>query len=249
MRIPVCVFMVLVWPVVLWAQDIELELVLLADTSGSIDKHEVEFQRKGYAEAISDPRVVRVIEASAYGAIAVTYVEWGETQQVIAPWARIATQADADAFARSILKPPRAVGGKNAIGAALLLGKTLIEENEFDGWRRVVDISSDDARSGGEPTTEEARDQLVAAGITINGLPVPVLCHYCLGRASGRDKMLKAYRERIIGGTGAFVLMVEERSRFVDALRRKLILEIAGRMPEDPPLDGPYETSAVLPAR
>ncbi|MEX0286021.1 MAG: DUF1194 domain-containing protein [Paracoccaceae bacterium] len=232
-----------------WAQtrdpDVELELVLLADTSGSIDRHEVEFQRKGYAAAISDPRVVAVIRNSAYGAIAVTYVEWGETQKVIVPWMRIETQSDADTFAKRIVKPPRAVGGKNAIGAALLLGKTLIEENEFNGWRRVVDISSDDARSSGDLSTEEARDQLVAAGITINGLPVPVLCHYCLGRASGRDKMLAAYREKIIGGPGSFVLMVEERSKFVDALRQKLILEIAGRTPEDGVQNAPLVSGQV----
>jgi len=215
------------------AQDIELELVLLADTSGSIDRHEVEYQRAGYAEAISDPRVVAVIQNSAYGAIAVTYVEWGDAQKVIAPWTRIASQADADHFAETLIGPPRAVGGKNAIGAALLLGKWLIEQNDFDGLRKVIDISSDDATSHGLPGIEEARDKVVASGIIINGLPVPILCKYCLGRASGREEMLEEYKNLIIGGPGAFVMMVEERAEFVPALRRKLILEISGRMPED----------------
>ncbi len=230
------------------AQDVDLELVLLADTSGSIDRHEVEFQRKGYAEAISDHRVISVIENGAYAAIAVTYVEWGESQQVIVPWMQIATHEDALEFARALGVPPRAAGGKNAISSALLMGKLLIEENAFNGWRKVIDISSDDVKNHFLPTIEDARDQVVAAGITINGLPVPVLCHYCLGRASGRDIMLEEYRDRIIGGPGSFVLMVEERNKFLSALRRKLILEISGRTPaaDDARPDPPDRRSALL---
>ena len=127
------------------AQDVELELVLLADASGSIDPDEIAFQRNGYGIAITDPRVLQAIAGTAYGRIALTYVEWAAagTEDVVVPWMVIDGPESARTFADALIGPPQRAFGRNAIGSALLTGKRLIESNDFDGWRKVIDFSGD----------------------------------------------------------------------------------------------------------
>lgn len=213
------------------AEDVELELVLLADASGSIDRAEIEFQRQGYASAITDPEVLNAIARSAYGRIAVTYVEWAAAgmEDVVVPWTVIEGPESAAAFAEALIPPPRRAFGRNAIGSALLFGKRLIEENDIEGWRKVIDFSGDSANNWNGPSIEEARTEVLAAGITINGLPI--LCLDCSGRPSNAD-LERIYEERIIGGLGAFVVTADGRESFADAVKRKLILEISGLTPE-----------------
>lgn len=214
----------------IWAQDVDLELVLLADASRSIDAREIRFQRQGYAQAITDPRVLAVIANTAYGKIAVTYVEWASagTEDVVVPWMVIDGSAAAEGFASVLMAAPRRAFGRNSIGSALLFGKALIEGNQIDGWRKVIDFSGDSANSFSGPSITGARAEVVAAGITINGLPI--LCRDCSGRAGGRD-LESQYAERIIGGRGAFVVTADDMDSFAEAVRRKLILEISGLMP------------------
>ena len=210
------------------AEDVELELVLLADASGSISNLEIQFQREGYAEALTDPRVLAAIQNSAYGAIAVTYVEWAANTAVVVDWTKIDGPTSASEFAKSLLDPPRQAYGRNAIGAALLDGKRLIERNEFEGWRRVIDFSGDSPNNFSGPSSEEARAEVVAADITINGLPI--LCRVCDTPARYPD-LGKIYEDRIIGGIGSFVVPVEKWEDLAQAIRRKLILEISGTVP------------------
>jgi hypothetical protein len=212
------------------AQDIELELVLLADASGSISEQEIQFQRQGYADALADPRVLSVIKNSAYGAIAVTYVEWAANTAVVVGWTRIDSLESAQAFGAALIAPPRQAYGRNAIGSALLDGKRLIEENDFDGWRKVIDFSGDSPNSFSGPPIETARQEVVAAGITINGLPI--LCRFCDTPARYPD-LAGIYRDTIIGGVGAFVISATSEDDLADAIRRKLILEISGEMPSE----------------
>ena len=212
------------------AQDIELELVLLADASGSISEQEIQFQRQGYADALADPRVLSVIKNSAYGAIAVTYVEWAANTAVVVDWTRIDSLESAQAFGAALIDPPRQAYGRNAIGSALLDGKRLIEENDFDGWRKVIDFSGDSPNSFSGPPIETARQEVVAAGITINGLPI--LCRFCDTPARYPD-LAGIYRDTIIGGIGAFVISATSEDDLADAIRRKLILEISGEMPSE----------------
>ena len=209
-------------------QDVELELVLLADASGSISQAEIDFQRQGYAEALTDPHVLSAIANTAYGAIAVTYVEWAANTAVVVDWTKIDGAESAAAFARMLVLPPRQAVGRNAIGAALLDGKRLIERNDFDGWRKVIDFSGDSPNSYSGPSIEAARDEVVAAGITINGLPI--LCRFCDTPARFPD-LGAIYEQRIIGGVGAFVVTAETEADLAEAIRRKLILEISGKMP------------------
>lgn len=154
------------------AQDTDLELVLLADASGSIDASEIAFQREGYAQAITDPDVLAAIADTAYGSIAVTYVEWAANQAVVAPWTRIATADQAERFAAELLSKPRQAYGRNAIGAALLAGLELMETNDIEGWRRVIDFSGDSVNNYGGPSIADARARVLAEGVTINALPI-----------------------------------------------------------------------------
>jgi len=207
--------------------DVDVELVLLADATGSIDDAEVRFQRQGYAAAITDPAVIAAIRNNAYGRIAVTYVEWGNavSQEVVVDWTVIDGEASAAAFAAAVLEPPRRTFGGNAIGSALLFGKTLLDGNDFNGFRRVIDLSADSAGNLNGPPIATARDAVVDGGITINGLAV--LCRHCSGRPIKYD-LEEAFTRQVIGGPNAFVVTADSPATFSDAVRRKLILEIAG---------------------
>lgn len=209
------------------AGPVDLELVLLADATGSIDDAEIMFQREGYAKAITDRGVLDAIRFTGRGRIAITYVEWADAsaQDVVVPWTIIEGPADAEAFAQALLLPPRRAWGRNAIGAALLAGKRLIEENAIDGTRLVIDFSADSANNWNGPPISSARQAVVDAGITINGLAV--LCRSCSGRPISYD-LETAFETQIVGGPGAFVITADSAETFADAVRRKLILEIAG---------------------
>lgn len=209
------------------AQDTDLELVLLADASGSITQQELLFQREGYAQAITDPEVLAVITGTAYGHIAVTYVEWAANQAQVVDWTLIDGPEAAQGFADTLLAQPRQAYGRNAIGAALLEGLRLMDQNDIEGWRRVIDFSGDSAGNWSGPGIEESRDQVVAQGVTINALPI--LRPDDPGRAQGGLEAV--YERRIIGGVGAFVVTAESRDSFAEAVKRKLILEISGTLP------------------
>ncbi|MCT8160600.1 DUF1194 domain-containing protein [Pseudoruegeria sp. SHC-113] len=226
MRFLLALFFALAFPAL--AEEVEVELVLLADASGSISEAEIGFQRQGYAEALTDPRVLAAIERTAYQSIAVTYVEWAANTAVVVDWAKIDGPESARAFAEALLTPPRQAYGRNAIGGALLDAKRLIEQNEFKGWRKVIDFSGDSPNSFSGPPLEQARQEVVAAGITINGLPI--LCRFCDTPTRYPD-LGKVYEERIIGGLGAFVVTATDEADLAEAIRRKLILEISGQMP------------------
>lgn len=201
-----------------------LELVLLADASGSIDSEELAFQRQGYALAITDPKVIAAIEDSIYGTIAVTYVEWAINTVVVADWTIIDGPESAAVFADALLGPPRGTVGGNAIGGALLEAKRLIEENDIDAPRAVIDFSGDSIGNSSGPSIAGARAEVLAASITINALPI---LHPEDGRRAGAN-LEAEYASRIIGGPGAFMVTAESRASFADTVRRKLVLEIAG---------------------
>ena len=202
------------------AQEVDLELVLLADASGSITQAEIDLQRESTATAITDPAVLSAIANTLTGSIAVTYVEWAANQATVVDWTIIDGPETAEAFAVALLGPPRLATGRNAIGDALLEGKRQIEANDIRSLRQVIDFSGDSAGNFSGAGIEEARAEVLAAGIVINGLPI-------LDEGPG-DPLLQEYEARIIGGPGAFAIPALGRDEFVTALRRKLILEIAG---------------------
>lgn len=206
------------------ALEVDLELVLLADASGSITQAEIEFQRQGYAVAITHPDVLAAIRSNLTGSIAVTYVEWAANQATVVDWTIIDGPEAAEGFALALLAPPRMAVGRNAIGDALLEGQRLIETNDINGLRRVIDFSSDSLGNFSGVSIAEGRASVLAAGITINGLPIL--------DEGPNDPLVDAYETQLIGGPGAFVVPAIGREGFVQAVRRKLILEIAGDMPD-----------------
>lgn len=221
MRIFALVLSVIAAPA--FCEEVEVELVLLADASGSITPGEIMFQRQGYAAAMTDPSVLNVIAQSAYGKIAVTYVEWAAHTAQVTPWMVIDGPESAAAFAAALEEKPQQAFGRNAIGTALLDGKRLIDRNEHEGWRKVIDFSGDSPNSYSGPTIEAARAEVLEAGIVINALAIST---------AERPYLPDAYEREIIGGPGAFVVEAEGRADFAEAVRRKLILEIGGLDPE-----------------
>jgi hypothetical protein len=214
------------------AESADLELVLLADASRSIDDAEIRFQRQGYAGALTHPEVLNAISQGFLQRIAVTYVEWGDAgvQDVVVPWTMVDGPASAGAFAEALLTAPRRASGPNAIGNALAIAQGLIEANGIDADRRVIDLSADSANSFGGIPLGAARAAALAGDIVINGLAVLCRADDCTGRPNSYD-LEAAFAERIIGGPGSFVVTADSDLRFAEAVRKKLILEIAGPPP------------------
>ena len=118
--------------------------------------------------------------------------------------------------------------GATPSGRRSSFGKRMIEENDLAGTRRVIDFSADSANNWNGPLISTARAEVLNAGITINGLAV--LCRSCSGRPISYD-LEAAFAESIVGGPGAFVITADSAETFEDAVRRKLVLEIAGDLP------------------
>jgi hypothetical protein len=213
--------------VALRAQTVDLLLVLCMDASGSIDSAEFELQRRGYAEALTDARVLDAIAGGPSGAVAIAVVEWGSPQgaATVVPWTVVRDRVTAGALAGALIAAPRSVQSYNAIGDAIDHSRRLIEAAPQAARRRVIDLSGDGPDLRSVLPLAIARDQAVAAGITINGLAI--IETGVGGRRPGEP--LDIYYEReLIGGPGAFVVVAEGRPSFARAIRSKLVREIAG---------------------
>lgn len=205
---------------------VDVELALAADGSGSIDDDELRLQREGYGAALASPEVLSVIARGINGAIAVVYTEWGgpRSQHVIVDWTLIRDEAGARAFAAELVARPRAARGYNSISAAIDFCVNLIETNAYRGLRRVIDVSGDGPNIGGR-AVEAARDDAVAKGITVNALAILRPGGQVPARIG--QPLPDYYREAVIGGPGAFVEVADGNRSFADAVRRKIITEIA----------------------
>jgi len=214
---------------------VDLELVLAVDVSGSMDEDERALQRGGYVAAFLHPEVLAAIAGGVYGRIAVTYVEWAgpRSQTVVIPWRALDGEASATAFAATLKAAPTAHIHGTSISGALAFASTLFEDNGFAGSRQAIDVSGDGPNNMGAPVVP-ARDAVVARGVTINGLPLTLRADSPWGAPYGGlgAALLELYYEDcVIGGPGAFFLSVREPEQLADAIRRKLVLEIAGRPP------------------
>jgi hypothetical protein len=209
------------------AEPVDIELVLAVDVSLSMSPGELEIQRRGYATALTHDTVLQAIADGAYGKIAVTYVEWAGTtmQRVVVPWTVVATRADAErVVAQMSAKPPNSAR-RTSISAALEFAGDLFAESEFDGVKRVIDVSGDGANNQGGPV-DAIRDQLTEQGITINGLPLMTTGGFT--SAFDVPHLDRYYADCVIGGPGAFTVPVNDWTQFPEAVRRKLVMELAG---------------------
>lgn len=208
---------------------VDLELILAVDVSRSMDEEELRLQRDGYVAAIAHPEIVAAIEGGVLGRIALSYVEWAgpEVQSVVLDWQVIDGPGAAAAFAAALAGAPIQRFRGTSIANSLAFLTPRFAGNGYDGTRRVIDVSGDGPNNMGLPV-EAARDAAVAAGITINGLPIMI--REPPGYLS-IDNLDVYYEDCVIGGTGAFVVVVQSPDKFAEAIRRKLMLEIAGREP------------------
>ncbi len=212
---------------------VDVELVFLADASNSIDNAEIRFQRQGYARAIVHPDVLSAIAKGGLQRIAVTFIEWGDvmSQKTVVDWTLIKDLATAKGFADRLMRAPRQAYGSNAIGSALAAGRAAIANNAFEGHRKVIDFSGDSANNWSGPPIADERKAALDQGLIINGLAILCRADNCSGRPVAYD-LEDAFARRIIGGPGSFVITVDSPQSFADAVRRKLILELAGLRPE-----------------
>jgi hypothetical protein len=216
------------------AEKVDLLLVLAADVSRSIDDGEFNLQRKGYAAAMTDPRVLRAIAGGPNHAIAVTFVEWSGApeQNVVIDWTVVRDEEGAGAVAATMLSAPRSFVGRTSISAAIDYAMERIAAAPAEADKRIIDISGDGTNNSGRAVTE-ARDQAVAAGVTINGLAI-INTQANPGYAFHTQPpggLPHYYEENVIGGPGAFLLQVENFDSFAEAITRKLVSEIAGLPP------------------
>lgn len=221
-------------------ESVDVELIIAVDVSYSMDPDEQALQREGYTEALTSRVFVDAIRKGPNGRIAVTYFEWaGVTEQrLIVPWQIIDGPEAADAFVQELNKAPVRRVSRTSISGALMFANSLFEQTTYKGLRRVIDVSGDGTNNQG-PLIETARDEIIAKGITINGLPI-MLKDPNTGFLD-IPNLDQYYEDCVIGGPGAFIVPARGREQFVDAIRKKLLLEIAGMKPEK------RELNAVVP--
>lgn len=232
MRLALLVFVLLaVLASRLRAEEVDLELLLLVDVSRSMSPAELEIQRRGYAEALASGSVAAALGRTMTGRIALAYVEWAGAGRhtIVRDWTLVAGHDDLAAFSAALLKGRTVQQSRTSIASALRHGALLIDTNAFQAMRRVIDISGDGPNNQDGPVTA-ARDEVVAAGIVINGLPL--MTRDASGAAWLLDDLDTYYSRCVIGGPGAFIVPVTDWRDFTAAVIRKLALEIAGMPPE-----------------
>jgi hypothetical protein len=228
------------WPTAsTWAQnapqssqtEVDLALVIAVDISYSMDPEEQALQREGFAEAFRSPLVHDAIRHGMLGRIAVTYVEWAGAydQKVLVPWTILDNPEGIMDFANRIAAIPLRRAQRTSISGAIDFGVKLLEQSGVEASRQVIDISGDGPNNQGR-LVMPARDEAVAKGITVNGLPIML-------RKPGYLDIVDLdlyYRDCVIGGQGAFMVPAREREQFQQAIRTKIMLEVAGLDPEQP---------------
>ena len=231
---------------------VDLEIILAVDVSASVDRIEAALQRGGYVTALRHPAVLRAIRAGPAGAIAATYVEWAgwSFQRTVVDWRVIEDAPSARAFVDLLTERPIASVPYTSISGLIDFARRRFRDNGYDGLRRVIDISGDGPNSDGR-MVKAARDDAVAAGITINGLPI-LSTRPSLDGVSPAIGVASYYVRNVIGGPGAFALEVLEYDTFTPTLVEKLVREIRGELQlseRSADAEGPVSARSAAPAR
>jgi hypothetical protein len=215
--------------------NVDVQLVLAVDASGSVSNERFILQQRGYAAAFRSPRLLEAIRGGANRAIAVTMTQWtGPLQQIqVVPWTLVGDGRSMHAFADAIDGAERQLfGGGTSISGAIDHAMTLLSDTSFAGGRRVIDVSGDGSNNRGRPA-EDARDEAVRQGVNINGLPILSL----------EPSLDDYYRDHVIGGPGAFVIVASSYESFAEAVLKKLILEISAESTSS----GPFAVASYEP--
>jgi hypothetical protein len=219
---------------------VDLELVIAVDVSGSIDPVEARLQRDGYYAAFTNAKVINAIKTGPNRRIAMTYMEWAGShyQRTVIDWTVIDGAESAQQFVAKLADIPPTTQRWTSISGAIDYAMRLFSESPYEGTRRVLDISGDGSNNNGRPIIN-ARDEAVAQGVVINGLPIVNDRPTSWGGMPERD-LDKYYENHVIGGPGAFIVVADGFEKFADAILSKLIQEIAGT-----PAGGPTRYAAV----
>lgn len=200
-------------------EQVDLQLVLAVDASGSVDMYRFNLQKRGYAQAFRNPKVLNAIRSGISQAIAVTMHQWtGPRLQVrVVPWMVVKDEASAEALAAAIEGTQRRLfGGGTSISGAIDFSRLLLAQSPFTATRRTIDVSGDGANNIGRPA-RLARDEAVRDSITVNGLPILAV----------EPDLDSYYFENVVGGPGAVMVPADSYESFADAILKKLIIEIA----------------------
>ncbi|MEL6919938.1 MAG: DUF1194 domain-containing protein [Pseudomonadota bacterium] len=224
---------------------VDAELVLAVDVSRSMSPAELEIQRLGYAEALASAEVIDAIQNGLLGRVAIQYVEWAGqyNQRIVVDWALVESRADAQAFAEKLLQHTSPSMSRTSISGGINFAVHAIENNAFSGNRRIIDMSGDGPNNQG-PYVVRARDEALAKGIVINGLPL--MTRDGVYSQFDIERLDLYYRACVIGGPGAFLIPVLSWDELPQAVRRKLILELAGRTPDNDPVNVIRTNASIL---
>ena len=172
------------------------------------------------------------------GRIAVTYVEWAGVmhQEVLVPWTLIEKPADGVDFAARLSQSPTRRVGYTSISGAIDFSRGQFRDSGVQSVRQVIDISGDGANNQGRNVTS-ARDEALAQGITINGLPIMLKRPDSFWDIEDLDLY---FRDCVIGGPGSFMIPVREKHHFAEAIKAKIVREIA---------DLPYPKTFIRPVQ
>ena len=210
--------------------DVDLLLVLAADVSRSIDAAKFQLQREGYAAAISDPRVLDTIQSGHSGRIGLTFVEWSGVgaQHVVIDWTTVGDAAAAKDFGDRLLEAPRSFADRTSISGAIEFAMSQLAQAPFNSIRRTIDISGDGTNNAGRDVSA-LRDDAVAKGVTINGLVIlsdnPM--SWNPDHTNPPGGLDNYYRNNVVGGPGAFVMVAKNFNSFGQAIITKMIAEVA----------------------
>ena len=211
-------------------EPVDVTLVLVTDVSRSVHDGEFELMKQGYATAFTDKDVLATIQGGAIGAIAVNYVEFagGYEVKTVVDWMVIRDATSARAFAARMQAAPRSFWGRTSISAGIDHAMKNLASSGFETQRQVIDVCGDGTNNNGRDV-QAARDAAVAAGVTINALAIindrPTSWTFAHVQPPGG--LTNYFRENVTGGVGSFVLEIRDFQSFGDAMKRKLINEIA----------------------
>lgn len=210
------------------AEEVDLQLLLAIDVSGSVDNEEARLQRQGYIDAFADERILRAIARGPKGRIAVAYYEWSDNvyQRLVVDWTVISDAASAASFTNKLKEAAISIATRTSISGALDYGLAMFARSPHSSVRKAIDVSGDGPNNDG-PFVDETRNRVVAQKITINGLPILNDRPNRMGFPSMPDLDLY-YRDCVIGGPGAFIVAARDFDNFAQAVKQKLFLEVAG---------------------
>jgi len=217
-------------PVAQAAEEVDLLLALAVDVSRSIDQPKFQLQRDGYVAAVANKGVLDAIRAGPHQRIALSFVEWSGfgAQKLLIDWTVIDGPASARRFGDQLVEFPRSFADRTSISGGIEFAAGQIARAPFTAPRRIIDVSGDGTNNAGREV-RPARNEVVAKGITINGLVILTQGQFLFNaeHTNPPGGLEKYYRDNVIGGPGAFVMVAEDFNDFGKAIVKKMIAEIA----------------------